>query len=99
MSGECFLTDSEPKFLMVKDVLKSNPNTILMGRINELVTDHCSKIVKKREDLILARLNELGYDTSNPEEVAKRCTVIPDPENKYYSMYIDDQDSRILVCV
>ena len=69
-----------------------------MEVISELIRKQSELFNKQFEDLVIERLNEEGYDTSDRMAIAKRCHVIIKEDDKVRELYVDyGKDSQKLI--
>jgi len=78
--------------------MKEFDNTLL-SKMNMVVSDLCKEIAAKQDGMILGRLEEMGYDVTDKEAIAKRCELRVFEDNEVKEIWIDSNtpDQR-LVC-
>lgn len=60
-----------------------------MQVIDELIQNQSAAFSKRFEDLVITRLNELGYSTVDRMDIAKRCTTVMKENSKDRELWID----------
>lgn len=74
-------------------------NRELFDAMNLVLQEHCRQIMSKRDQMILDRLEEMGYDISDKVAIAKRCEVRMIEGDKVREIFIDSgTPDKQLVC-
>lgn len=60
-----------------------------MEVVNEIIKRESEAFSARFNNLIISRLNELGYETADQEAIAKRCTSFVKEETKVRDLWVD----------
>lgn len=60
-----------------------------MNLINDIITQLSKEISRKFENLVMARLFEMGYNISGPKEAAERLHIIKHEDNPIHELWMD----------
>lgn len=71
----------------------------ITSRMNMAIQDHCKDIISKQNQLILGRLQEMGYDISDKIAIAKRLEIRTLEGSEVREILIDtNTPEQALVC-
>jgi len=70
-----------------------------MNVLDRIMMDHYNKVIRKRDDMMYSRLQEMGYDISDKEAIARRCEVRIYEGDRKQELWIDTgTGNQKLVC-